>query len=229
MSILEILKNMPMGAHLWSPIFGNCTFVSKHDKDRTVRVVSKNGTVADFGYDGKRYPTGECLLFPSERMTDWERFFLPGDIVEAQKNDPNCSLPSMCVFERFTRDDYTVFAARDYYSENGDYYASYTGHTEDFHRASQKNAEEFAVMNDREEERETEKQAQPFKPFDKVLVRDFDTKWHINIFEHYNSKDWDAPRKYECIIGTWSQCIPYEGNEHLLGTTNLPTDKEADL
>lgn len=58
----------------------------------------------------------------------------------------------------------------------------------------------------------------PFKSFDKVLVRDSDDEdWKCSLFSHYN-------RRYECYnaIGSWKQCIPYEGNERLVGTTNKP-------
>lgn len=53
------------------------------------------------------------------------------------------------------------------------------------------------------------------KPFDKVLVRDFGSQaWQVSLFGY---KDSDF---YYCCNGCgWSQCIPYEGNEHLLGTT----------
>ena len=62
-----------------------------------------------------------------------------------------------------------------------------------------------------------------FKPFDKVLVRD--TKygnWNVNLFSSYIG-DIDARivARFRCINSTWIQCIPYEGNEHLLGTTNM--------
>ena len=53
------------------------------------------------------------------------------------------------------------------------------------------------------------------KPFDKVLVRDSKaSKWHANLFSHKNI---DEP--YYCVYASWNYCIPYEGNEHLLGTT----------
>lgn len=53
------------------------------------------------------------------------------------------------------------------------------------------------------------------KPFDKVLVRGSeDYAWQVSLFGYKN-------RNYYCCNGcVWSQCIPYEGNEHLLGTTN---------
>lgn len=53
------------------------------------------------------------------------------------------------------------------------------------------------------------------KPFDKVLVRDSkSSKWRANLFSHKNI---DEP--YYCVYASWKYCIPYEGNEHLLGTT----------
>ena len=56
------------------------------------------------------------------------------------------------------------------------------------------------------------------KPFDKVLVRDTDDQeWKIELFSHY-----DETWKYICLGSYFKQCIPYEGNEHLLGTTNNP-------
>lgn len=60
-----------------------------------------------------------------------------------------------------------------------------------------------------------------FKPFDKVLVRDSDnSKWYCDFFMKINH---DAPSKFNCLVcGDWKQCIPYEGNEHLLGTTIKP-------
>lgn len=51
-----------------------------------------------------------------------------------------------------------------------------------------------------------------FKPFDKVLVRDDDSgEWCLAI--------------YAMVCGArWEQCIPYEGNERLLGKTDKPKE-----
>lgn len=57
------------------------------------------------------------------------------------------------------------------------------------------------------------------KPFDKVLVRDdIKDKWSINLFSYYDKEELDFP--YICQNGGYYYCIPYEGNEHLLGTSN---------
>lgn len=56
------------------------------------------------------------------------------------------------------------------------------------------------------------------KPFDKVLVRcGNDGSWSPQFFAKYrlNSKF-----PFVCTYNSWSQCIPYDGNEHLLDTTN---------
>lgn len=64
---------------------------------------------------------------------------------------------------------------------------------------------------------------QEFKPFDKVLVRDdIHNKWSIGQFSYYNEENEDFP--YICMNGCcYHYCIPYEGNEYLLGTTDSPT------
>lgn len=61
----------------------------------------------------------------------------------------------------------------------------------------------------------------PFKPFDRVLVRDDDSRpWHAAIFSHLNRNDKYFP--YIANSMRWSQCIAYEGHESLVGTTNNP-------
>lgn len=53
------------------------------------------------------------------------------------------------------------------------------------------------------------------KSFDKVLVRDSKSdKWRVNLYG-YKGND----RLYYCVYACWHYCIPYEGNEYLLGTT----------
>ena len=58
-----------------------------------------------------------------------------------------------------------------------------------------------------------------FQPFDKVLVRDGNVyEWQPELFYKINEEG-----KY-CTLGNveWSQCIPYQGNEHLMDTANMP-------
>lgn len=53
------------------------------------------------------------------------------------------------------------------------------------------------------------------KPFDKVLVRDSESdKWRANLFAYISEDGY-----YCCVYAFWVYCIPYIGNESLLGTT----------
>ena len=59
-----------------------------------------------------------------------------------------------------------------------------------------------------------------FKPFDKVLIRvGNNSKWTCDFFSYYHNGC------FHCV-GTddWSQCIPFDGNETLLGTTDMPDE-----
>jgi len=60
-----------------------------------------------------------------------------------------------------------------------------------------------------------------FKPFDRVLMRDFDDQmWTAHFYSHRDDNNTYIHR----TVGDagYNQCIPYEGNEHLLGTTGEP-------
>lgn len=57
------------------------------------------------------------------------------------------------------------------------------------------------------------KEPHEFQPFEKVLVRDrkFE-KWECALFSHRDEDD-----NAQCIGGHYLYCIPYAGNEHLVG------------
>lgn len=60
---------------------------------------------------------------------------------------------------------------------------------------------------------------QEFKPFDKVLVRYKDTDtWEADIYLDYHKEA--EYYCYKCTRMNYHYCIPYEGNEYLLGTTD---------
>ncbi|MED9889097.1 MAG: hypothetical protein UE905_06665 [Segatella copri] len=60
------------------------------------------------------------------------------------------------------------------------------------------------------------KKEHQFKPFEKVLVRDsIDDVWRASFFSHIKEND----GRYVTTCVTWKFCIPYIGNESLVGTT----------
>lgn len=62
-----------------------------------------------------------------------------------------------------------------------------------------------------------DKQQCDLKPFERVLVRDFFwQKWTPSLFGKYDADSEVSP--YCTSSGYHSQCVRYEGNEHLLGT-----------
>lgn len=66
-------------------------------------------------------------------------------------------------------------------------------------------------------------EAPKFQPFQKVLVKDCEEGifgvWHCDLFSHISKEG-----KYFTISGEWENCIPFEGNEHLVGTKDDPKE-----
>ena len=66
-----------------------------------------------------------------------------------------------------------------------------------------------------------EKPKPKFKPFDKVLGCNGRKTgiWHIDLYSHYNA--WSSS-PHVCMNSSYNHCLPYEGNEHLVGTKFEP-------
>ena len=71
MNIAEILKNIPKGTKLYSPIFGDVIF--EEVRQDYIRVKTIN-IIREFYSDGRYYANGECMLFPSRENRDWNTF-----------------------------------------------------------------------------------------------------------------------------------------------------------
>ena len=217
-NIAEILKDCPKGTKLYSTVFGEVTFDSIDIDEKYPIVVYKlDGMKTSFTEEGHYtgYPKAECLLFPSSEMRDWTKFFKRGDVL--CHKDGNLYV----VFESWANDDYTEFNTTDI-----SFGKVVICDTDCFVKASD---EERAVFIAKAEKQyngkynpdtlqvEPVKSKCPFKPFDKVLVRNYDdTVWSANYFSHYKDNN---GYHYVCIDNSYIFCIPYEGNEHLLGTT----------
>lgn len=227
MNIADILQHCPKGMALYSPLLGEVKLAEAAPQG--VIIVEKNDENGEkysytFSIEGVYISVrgAECLLFPSESQRDWRSFRLPvknGDIM-------------------MTREESRAFIVK---GEKDGKISVYCGiDTNDCLRISDKllnwTVRPYIPASDEAKEvlfnRLSEKgykwnpdklcleKIHQFKPFDKVLVRDGeDMKWYCNFFSSYND-DIDYP--YSCIDSSYRDCIPYEGNEHLLGTTNSP-------
>lgn len=104
------------------------------------------------------------------------------------------------------------FGAEESFQSDGKYMARYPdAECVLFPSKTQRDWSKFGVTDQTTDQ----KQETELKPFDKVLVRDRDDrKWGCDFFCHLGDKE----GVFVCISSWWRQCIPYEGNEHLLGT-----------
>lgn len=219
-NIADILRDCPIGTRLYSPIFGDVTLRYVDDTEKFPLGVSfAKDRVAGFMADGKHVnvPGAECCLFPSRKMRDWSKFFKRGDIVS------NVHDMMYAIFDRWENDQYTRFHAT-YVWENvgsGHFYED-TDHDTAIYQKSMPDLTEAVIKRFEEHYQgkynpgtlrvESAKSEYAFKPFDKVLVC-VDRHWTADIYSHKDGE------KYMCIGGLYDQCIPYEGNEHLLGTS----------
>ena len=78
--LVKILKNAPKGTKLWSPLCGECELIGIKEEDNDYPILCKanDGCNINFTNLGKFYKVickdGECILFPSKEMRDWEKF-----------------------------------------------------------------------------------------------------------------------------------------------------------
>ena len=232
-NIAEILRDMPKGTKLYSPLFGKCELVDTYtgEGDEPIRVEPFCGGVSrTFSSKGRyfeRYQDAECLLFPSAKMRCWDKFFKRGDVVVDE------DLETAVVFDGWANDDYTEFNTTiDYYKISDAWGKGDICCTLLFRKATDEERAEFIAASEKYYDGqynpetlhvEPVKVIEPkcsFKPFDKVLVRYGNGIWGATFFSRYDNKSAWAYVGVDCI--NWEQCIPYEGNEHLLGTDKSP-------
>lgn len=108
--IYEILKGMPDGTPLYTPLCGNVEFTSvaaDKEKAEAIWTEDKNGEYA-FDKNGRWMNGGEVLLFPSKEMRDWSKFFKKGDVLVNEDRHV------YVIFEKFEDDAYTKFRGKHY-------------------------------------------------------------------------------------------------------------------
>ncbi len=230
-NIAEILKDCPKGMKLYSPIYGKVELWNVNSNSvysiMTATSIDRAGSFTSEGRLYEKYPSAECLLFPSSEMRDWTKFFKRGDVV--RHKDGNM----YAIFEGWANDDYTKFNTTiDYYVFGASFGKEEVCDTDCFVKASDEERAVFIANTEKHYNGkynpdtlrvEPVKPECPFMPFDKVLVRDDDEKkWRASLFAYY---DENAKYPYVCIPYVHTQCIPYnEHTAHLLGTTDPYTE-----
>lgn len=104
--IYEILKGVPAGTKLYTPICGKVAFTCLASSKEVIRTEDKNGGVHCFDKNGKWMEEGEVMLFPSNEMRDWSKFaWKKGDVLAG-------SFGVLCIFEKWANADYTKFDSK---------------------------------------------------------------------------------------------------------------------
>ena len=110
--IYEILKGVPAGTELYTPMCGKVKFTYLATNKETIGTKDKYGP-RYFDKNGRWMEGGEVMLFPSDKMRDWSKFFKKGDVLVSEDGAAHI------IFEKFTDDTYTIFAGKYYYCKNG--------------------------------------------------------------------------------------------------------------
>ena len=136
--IYEILKGMPDGTPLYTPMCGNVEFISVEadkEKSRAIWTENENGAYS-FDKHGKWMKGGEALLFPSKEMRDWSKFFKKGDVLVSNDRDRHI------IFKGFSKNDYTTFEGKHWISVSKKRYISClnTQNVQDYHIEDNKDA-----------------------------------------------------------------------------------------
>ena len=108
--IYDILKGIPAGTPLYSPLCGNVEFTfveADKEKAEAIWTDDKNGEYA-FDKNGRWMKGGEVLLFPSKEMRNWSKFFKKGDVLVNKDRQVHV------IFEKFEDDAYTKFRGKHY-------------------------------------------------------------------------------------------------------------------
>lgn len=108
--IYEILKGVPDGTSLYTPLCGNVELTclaSNKEAWEAIWTENMNGEYS-FNKNGRWMEGGEVMLFPSKEMRDWSKFFKKGDVLANKDGDVHV------IFEGFTDNAYTCFKGKHY-------------------------------------------------------------------------------------------------------------------
>lgn len=227
-NIAELLKDCPKGMELNCTMFDNVTLGSIMDGNcYPIQIQTPEGNMLLSKYGCMSLSThSKCVIFPKGKTT-WEGFqrpFKDGEIV-AYDNNLREHL-QIFIFKDNKENDtlstcYLMLDGDELDLEEGMYYVTRLATEEEKEKLFQAIKDNGYHWND--ETKTLEKLGKEkfdittLKPFESmVLVRTTNEDiWRPAIY------GFSVPNKYYIVGGIyWGQCIPYEGNEYLLGTTD---------
>ena len=239
LNLVEILKDCPRGTKLYYTVYGEVEFDHVAISSKYPIVLKlKGGEIYESLTSEGKYDIehdGECLLFPSKDQRDWSKFnpkkegFVPphkfndGDIVAT-----NSGLQVFIL--QIPKSDLQGNCHVGYDFETNEFFFS----RERFDRLSTEEEKQklFEAIKKsgykwNADTKSLEKFVEPkfnpntFRPFDKVLVRFFDSDcWRCEFFSHITNV-YDNVYRYTTTSGNtlYDKCIPYnDDTKHLVGS-----------
>ena len=235
--LTKILKDCPDGWEFFTPICGEVKFCNTSEF-LPIAVTDERGLILNFSKEGfyndhGSYLSVECLLFPSKDQRDWSKFSAPWfrkrrfdyrtlkhfDKVLARNNEDYewvCGLFAGITgrknfpYSVYCKDckDYKYCIPCDEYTES---LIGTTHEAPEYYRYWDEY--DYDPINIVKESRFDPKN---LNPFDKVLVRNYDSKWVCGLYSHTTS---DPKRPFNVGSVGYKYCVPYnEATKHLAGT-----------
>ena len=233
-NIAELLKSCPKGMELDCTMYDSVTLLNVNDREDItfpIKVLREDGNyIALTKYGQYTYADfAKCVIFPKGKTT-WEGFqrpFKDGDVLVHTQNERFI----MSIYKSneigIIINTHVIFRDREEGLSVGMQICCYTDSTRLATEEEKKKL--FDSLKEHgykwNAETKTLKKLTPkkfdistLKAFDKVFVRDNNTqKWTADLFSFYDRR---LVYPYSCVGHYTNQCVPFESNKHLLGTTD---------
>ena len=228
-NLVELLKDCQKGMELDCTIYNDVTFRGVDCSCYPIQVQTPEGNMPLSQYGGMSLSEhAKCVIFPKGKTT-WEGFVSPckfkdGDVVFGRN--------SACFYIAIYKSNRCEISFNYYacLTSLGRFSINCFGDKLHLRFATEEEKEKlFQEIKTRgykwnSETKTLEKlpiakfDITTLSPFDKVLVRDNDEQlWTADLFGSHHGK---TIYPFRCVGHYTNQCVPYEGNEHLLGTNN---------
>ncbi len=243
-NLVNILKYCPKGTKLYSPVFGEVIFKEISNSDNILCKVTKDSGNITTTSNQFHIEEGDAVQIYISNIEKEIGVKLNLKALEARKDQPKFKDGDIVVI-----DAHSLCYSKCIFILKGDLYTDDNrAHSYIFYNINNKYIDFYVTdiqIKDREIRLATDleklqlfdmltvkgkywdaekkqivniKLEDKLKPFDKVLVRNGERQaWQISLFGYKTCLDY-----YCCNGSSWSLCIPYKGNEHLVGTTNNP-------
>jgi hypothetical protein len=222
--IYEILKGVPVGTKLYTPMCGKVGFAylaTNKEAGEAIWTTDKNGEYT-YNKNGRWMEGGEVMLFPSDKMRDWSKFaWKKGDVLVSK--DRNVHI----IFEKFEDDAYENFHGQYYLWEDGGSMVNFEEdenymQTSDFNKANKEDAQEYIYKIEKilggklnRETLEIEKPAKPVFELGNLYV--------------FNEQDEDGELTIiGKLIGKNEDTLTF-GNQYEIENEKFVTDQAFDL